>query len=859
MNEQYNPKAIEHKWQAFWEEKGVDRTREASDRPKFYALEQFPYPSGKLHMGHMRVYSIGDVVARFKRMNGYRVLHPMGWDAFGMPAENAAIQNKAQPAKWTLDNIAQMRAQQKQLGVSYDWAREITTCEPDYYKFTQWLFLLFYERGLAYRKKAAVNWCPSCHTVLANEQVEDGLCWRCESVVEKKELEQWFFRITEYADRLLDDLDRLDGWPEKVKLMQRNWIGRSYGTEVTFTLPDLAGTKGSDAEVAKVAGADVGEGANVVDAVDASASTSDAGDVPTVSVFTTRPDTLFGVTYMVVAPEHPLVERLIRGKQNEQKIRDFIAELRTKSEIDRTSAEAEKIGYFTGSYAVHPLTGERIPVWVANYVLMDYGTGAVMGVPAHDERDFAFATTYGLPVKKVIERTIEPLPEPLTEAFVEDGVLVNSGDFNGLPNRDAMEKISATLVAEGKGKQTISYRLRDWLVSRQRYWGAPIPIVYCDSCGVVPVPKEQLPVLLPEDVQFDGHSNPLTTSPTYAQTTCPQCGGKARRETDTMDTFIDSSWYFLRFADPHNTELPFAKEKADQWMAVDEYIGGVEHAILHMLYSRFFTKVLYDAGMVSVEEPFQSLLTQGMVLKDGAKMSKSKGNVVSPNEIVEKYGADTGRLFILFAAPPERDLEWNDAGVEGAYRFLNRVWRMVYRNRDLFGTEQAAVRANACPDSKALHRTMHYTVKKVTEDVGERYHFNTAISAVMELVNAINSYPETADRGTLREAVKHVVMLLAPFTPHIAEELWQVIGHTDSVHEQNWPAYDEAALAVDEVEIAVQINGKVRGKLVIPAAAERQEVEEMALAEAKIKEQLAGKTVRKVIVVPKKLVNIVAK
>lgn len=820
MTQGYNPHQIEHKWQQIWGERHIYRTVEESDKPKFYTLEQFPYPSGKLHMGHMRVYSIGDVIARFKRMNGYRVLHPMGWDAFGLPAENAAIKNNVHPAKWTMDNIAHMKEQQNQLGVSYDWDREVTTCQPDYYRFTQWLFLLFYERGLAYRKKAAVNWCPGCQTVLANEQVEDGRCWRCDTVVEKKELEQWFFRITEYADRLLHDLDKLDEWPEKVKTMQRNWIGRSEGTNVTFTIPEL-------------------------------------NDAP-VTVFTTRPDTLFGVTYMVLAPEHPLVEQVIRGKAQERQIREFIARMRNESEMSRTSADAEKVGYFTGAYAKHPLTGEEVPIWVANYVLMDYGTGAVMGVPAHDERDFAFAKKYHLPIRKVIDRPGDPLGEPLSEAYVEDGVLVNSGQFNGMPNRKAIVEISKALESQGKGERTVTYKLRDWLISRQRYWGAPIPIIYCDACGTVPVPKEQLPVLLPEDVTFDGRSNPLTTSPSFVDTTCPRCGQPARRETDTMDTFIDSSWYYLRYTDPHNEEKPFSKEMADKWMQVDEYIGGIEHAILHLLYSRFFTKVLYDAGMVSTDEPFKSLLTQGMVLKDGAKMSKSKGNVVSPDEIIEQYGADTGRLFILFAAPPDRDLEWSDSGVEGSYRFLNRVWRVVGEHKHIFEDRPQAV-PDVDKESKALNRTLHYTIKKVTEDVGTRYNFNTAISAIMELVNAVQSYPQTADRGTLADAIEHIVLLLAPFTPHIAEELWQQIGHRDSVHEQAWPTFDEAALALDEVELAVQVNGKVRDKLTVPVGADNKEVEEMALARSKVQQQLNGKTVHKVIVVPKKLVNIVAK
>lgn len=820
MSQGYDYKTIERKWQKKWDEHRAHRTDDTGDMRKFYTLEQFPYPSGKLHMGHMRVYSIGDVIARFKRMNGYRVLHPMGWDAFGLPAENAAIKHGISPDKWTYENIAYMREQQKQLGVSYDWEREVTTCHPDYYKFTQWLFLLFYERGLAYRKKAAVNWCPDCQTVLANEQVEDGKCWRCDSVVEKKELEQWFFRITAYAERLLNDLDKLDGWPEKVKTMQRNWIGKSEGTEVTFTVPELGGES--------------------------------------FSVFTTRPDTLFGVTYVVLAPEHPLVDSLIRGKENEDAIRAFIWKMRNESEMTRTSEEAEKIGHFTGAYAEHPLTGEEIPIWVANYVLMDYGTGAVMGVPAHDERDFAFAKKYDLPIRKVIDRADEPLNEPLTEAYVGDGVLVNSGEFNGMPNRRAIEAISETLAERGTGKRTVTYRLRDWLVSRQRYWGAPIPIVYCNSCGIVPVPKDQLPVLLPEDVRFDGKQSTLASSASFVETTCPNCGKEARRETDTMDTFICSSWYYLRYTDPYNDELPFSKEQADKWLPVDEYIGGIEHAILHLLYSRFFTKVLYDAGMVSVQEPFTRLLTQGMVLKDGAKMSKSKGNVVSPDDIIDKYGADTGRLFIMFAAPPERDLEWSDAGVEGCHRFLNRVYRLVNQHRELFVNRPPA-HPDASRESRELQRITHYTVKKVTEDVGTRYHFNTAVSAIMELVNAIYAYPETADRGTLAEAIERVILLLAPFTPHISEELWEMTGHETSVHDEAWPTYDEEALAVDEVELAVQVNGKVRDRVVVSIDAKQEEIEAHVMEQAKIQEHLKGKTVQKVIVIPKKLVNIVVK
>ncbi|SEN03366.1 leucine--tRNA ligase [Lihuaxuella thermophila] len=817
---EYTPKEIESKWQAHWAGTRLYATDEDSSKPKYYALEQFPYPSGDgLHMGHMRVYSIGDVIARFRRMNGYRVLHPMGADAFGLPAENAAINRGVNPGEWTLKNMDRFVKEQSMMGVSYDWDRYVATCLPEYYRFNQWLFLLFYERGLAYRKKAFVNWCPDCSTVLANEQVENGRCWRCDSEVTKKELEQWFLRITDYAERLLEGLDRLPKWPEKVKAMQRNWIGKSEGAHVSFSIPELEDER--------------------------------------VTVFTTRPDTLYGVTYMVVAPEHPLVPRLIKGKENESVILEFIEQMKKQTEIERTSTDAEKVGYPTGAYAKHPLTGEMIPIWVANYVLMDYGTGAVMGVPAHDERDFQFAKKYDLPIKVVIQPEGEPLEEPLTEAYTEDGKLVNSGPFNGMNNREALSAIAEHLAETNQGGPTVNYRLRDWLISRQRYWGTPIPMIYCDACGTVPVPKEDLPVLLPEDVVFDGKRNPLTTSETFVQTTCPSCGREARRETDTMDTFFDSSWYFMRYTDSKNTEVPFDPEKVNNWLPVDEYIGGIEHAVLHLLYSRFFTKVLYDAGMIAVDEPFASLLTQGMVLKDGFKMSKSKGNVVSPLEIVEKYGADTARFFILFAAPPDRDLDWSDAGVEGSYRFLNRVWRLIAQNESLFG-QKADTGRELTGDARELRRILHQTIKKVTHEIGERNHFNTAISAIMELVNALYAYPENADRSIFREALEKLVILLAPFVPHITEELWQMMGKQESVHKEAWPAFDPEALVQNEVEIAVQINGKVREKLVVPTSASRDEVEKQALQQDRIRMLIEGKTVRKVIVVPGKLVNIVA-
>jgi leucyl-tRNA synthetase len=748
-------------------------------------------------------------------MNGHRVLHPMGADAFGLPAENAAIQRGINPREWTLTNMERIRNEQSLLGGSYDWDRYVGTCLPEYYQFTQWLFLLFYERGLAYRKEASVNWCPSCATVLANEQVENGACWRCGSEVIKKQLEQWFLRITDYAERLLDGLDTLPKWPEKIRTMQRNWIGKSNGANVTFALPSI------------------GE---------------------EVSVFTTRPDTLYGVTYMVLAPEHALVPKLIAGKSNEQELLAFIEQMRKATELERTATDVEKVGYDTGAKAIHPLTGEEIPIWIANYVLGDYGTGAVMGVPAHDERDFAFASKYDLPIKVVVQPDGEQLIEPLTEAFTGEGKLVASDIFDGTENRKAITSIADHLASIGKGGSVTNYRLRDWLISRQRYWGTPIPIVYCDHCGTVPVPKEQLPVVLPEDVVFDGKSNPLTTSETFVQTTCPTCGGAARRETDTMDTFIDSSWYYFRYVDAHNKDIPFAKEKANDWLPVREYIGGIEHAVSHLLYSRFFTKVLYDAGMVSVDEPFESLLAQGMVLRDGAKMSKSKGNVVSPLEIIERYGADTARLFILFAAPPERDLEWSDAGVEGSYRFIKRVWRLVHEHQAVFDGKTGGENNTA---AKELRRLTHQTIAKVTVEIGERNHFNTAVSAVMELVNGISSYPADADRSVLREALESAVLLLAPFIPHVADELWQVMGHTDTIHRAAWPTHDPAALVQAEVELMVQVNGKNREKIIVATEADKAEIEATALANDKIQSAIEGKTVRKVIVVPKKLVNIV--
>ena len=822
MYEKYVAQDIEKKWQTYWEESGVFKTEYDPSKEKYYVLEMFPYPSGNLHMGHVRNYSIGDVVARFKKMRGFNVLHPMGWDAFGMPAENAAIKNGVSPKDWTLDNIANMTRQQKELGLSYDWGREVATCKEDYYRWTQWIFQQFYKKGLAYKKEAKVNWCEHDHTVLANEQVIDGKCWRCDNDVVKKDLKQWFFKITDYADRLLDDLDTLDQWPDRVKAMQRNWIGRSEGTQFAFYVPKID---------------------------------------KSFEVYTTRVDTLFGVSYVVLAPEHPYVKELIQDASNKVELEAFIETLRNQSDIERTSTEAEKVGMFTGSYATHPITGKEVPIWIANYVLADYGTGAVMGVPAHDERDYAFAKKYNLPVNWVIQNTAQDLDfASLDTAFTEDGILVNSGDFNGKTSEEARQALGDYFTEQGTGRKTVNFRLRDWLISRQRYWGCPIPVVYCEKCGEQLVPEDQLPVKLPEDVSFDGGAiSPLATSDNFLNTTCPCCGGPARREIDTMDTFIDSSWYFLRYTDARNDKEVFNKEIAKYWMNVDQYIGGIEHAILHLLYARFFVKVLHDIGLVEVDEPFKALLTQGMVLKEGSKMSKSKGNVVSPEEIIAKYGADTARLFILFAAPVDRDLDWSDQGVEGSYRFLGRVWRIIDTYQQL-GT--SGHHDSLSKDETALRRELHRAIKKVTEDLDGKFNFNTAISTVMELVNAMYQFKdshESVQSDLAKELVEKLTLLLAPFVPHITEEIWHECGFEGSVHAASWPTYEESALVVDEVEVAVQVNGKVRDKLTVSVSLSKEELEAAAKALPRVQEFTEGKTVVKVIVVPKKLINIVVK
>lgn len=827
LQEKYSPHAIEAKWQKYWEENKTFKVTANANKPKSYVLEMFPYPSGNLHMGHVRNYSIGDVVARFRTMKGFNVLHPMGWDSFGMPAENAAIKHGTPPKKWTLDNIANMKRQQKALGLSYDWDREVTTCKEEYYKWTQWFFELFYKRGLAVKKEGIVNWCSECNTVLANEQVIDGKCWRCNHQVIKKSLRQWFFKITDYADELLKDLELLKGWPERVKVMQRNWIGRSEGLEFSFDIPSLN---------------------------------------EKVAVYTTRPDTAFGVTFMALAAEHPLIDKICENNPKAAEIQAFCTRVRNQSDIERTSTESEKEGIFTGVYCINPFTGKKVEIWVTNYVLYDYGTGAVMGVPTGDQRDWMFADKYG--IDKIV--TICPVGkemklEDMTCAYEEkEGMLVNSGRFTGMEMHEAMSAIMDEAEAKGFGKRRVNYRLRDWLISRQRYWGAPIPIIYCDKCGEVLVPEDQLPVRLPEDVSFtSGATSPLATSEKFVHCTCPKCGGPATRETDTMDTFMCSSWYYLRYTDARNDKKPFDKAANAYWGPVDQYIGGIEHAILHLLYSRFFLKVVRDAGMVDYDEPFINLLTQGMVIKDGAKMSKSLGNIVSPEEILAKYGADTARLFILFAAPPERELEWSDQGVEGSFRFLNRIWRIVLNYLPQVEQKVTSYDLSAMTkEDKELRHILHSTIKKVTTDVEVRFNFNTAISALMELVNALYAYNKVKNpnAGLIYEVISTMLKMLAPFVPHIAEELWQgAIDSNTSVHDQSWPAFDEEALKVDNVEIVLQVNGKVRGRLVVPVSATKEELEKIALADTKVKNSIGNAVVRKVICVPGRLVNIVAK
>ena len=838
MNEQYPFSEIEARWQDFWDAEKLFEASDTDPVPKYYCLMMFPYPSGTLHVGHGRNYIIGDAVARYKKMQGFNVLSPMGWDSFGLPAENAAIKTGVPPEESTLNNIGHIKKQLRAWGCGYDWSREVTSCMPDYYKWTQWLFLKFYEKGLAYKAKANVNWCPSCATVLANEQVVDGACERCDAVVVQKALEQWFFKITDYAQTLLDDLDLLTGWPERVKTMQRNWIGRSEGAQIEFPL------------VAREDGQ------------------SDPCDH--VACFTTRVDTIYGCTYMVLAPEHQHVKELVRGTDQEAEVLQFIQDSARLTNLDRESDEIEKKGVFTGRYVVNPYNGETVPLWVGDYVLM-YGTGAVMAVPAHDTRDWAFAKKYGLEIRLSIQNEKGDLVlEDMDTAYTGDGSCVDSGPFTGQPNREAISKMIAHAEKEGFGSGKINFRLRDWLISRQRYWGAPIPMMYCPDCGLVPVPEEDLPVRLPEHVEFrpDGES-PLLRSEEFMNVTCPKCGSPARRESDTMDTFVDSSWYFLRYMNARDEKRAIDTDACDKWLPVDQYIGGIEHAILHLLYARFFTKAIRDLGLIHFDEPFANLFTQGMICKksemDGKlyKMSKSKGNVVSPTELLREYGADTVRLYTLFIGPPEKEAEWNDSAVEGAYRFLRRVWRKVWLHRDVLQSAkgQAVVLDELSELERDLYRKMHETIAHITRDLEGAFHFNTAIAQIMELMNALDKLPmdETSGRGTqtvFRETTETIVLLLSPFAPHIAEELWRELGHSDSILKTAWPKANPEALKRDQVEMVLQVNGKVRGRIQIPSEATREEVEQAAMADANVQKWTEGKTIRKVIVVPGRLINL---
>ncbi len=830
MEERYSPARIEAKWQQYWQEGRVFEVTERPGRPKYYCLEMFPYPSGRIHMGHVRNYTIGDILARYKTMRGFNVLHPMGWDAFGMPAENAALAHGVHPAKWTYENIDYMRTQLQSLGYSYDWSRELATCDPDYYRWEQFIFIEMYRRGLAYKKRSPVNWCPSCQTVLANEQVEDGGCWRCGQPVVLKDLEQWFFKITHYAEELLESLEHLPHWPERVLTMQKNWIGKSRGAEISFPLENGAGN---------------------------------------LTVFTTRPDTLFGATFMSLAPEHPLALALAAGTPQEKAVADFI---RVWSQKDRSKGVVEELtkeGVFTGSFCLNPVTGGRMPIYVANFVLMEYGAGAVMAVPAHDQRDFEFARKYDLPITVVIQPPEGRLSATtMTAAYEDPGVLVNSAQFTGLPSDRAKDAIVEFLVQQEKGRAAVQFRLRDWGISRQRYWGAPIPVIYCDTCGMQTVPEADLPVRLPLEVDISGEGgSPLARLENFIHTTCPACGGPARREADTMDTFVESSWYFLRYACPDFNRGPLDGPRVRYWLPVDQYIGGIEHAVLHLLYARFFTKLLRDLELVEINEPFTRLLTQGMVLKDGAKMSKSKGNVVDPNDMIRTYGADTTRLFCLFAAPPEKDLEWSDQGVAGSSRFLHRVYALVYdlhaRLRDV--PSYAGDGGDLPPAFRGLRRSVHATIHRVTDDIEARLHFNTAIAALMELVNELYrareddaTNPDSPDAAPLwREALESLILMLSPMVPHLAEELWEALGHTRSLYHEPWPQADSAALTAATRLVVIQVNGKLRSKMEIPADLDDDATRELALADRRIRELVGSKPIRKVIVARGKLVNIV--
>ncbi len=861
MENRYDPKQIESKWQEIWEKNKTFATRREPEKKKYYVMEMFPYPSGKIHMGHVRNYTIGDVIARYKMMRGFAVLHPMGWDAFGMPAENAAIANNTHPAKWTYENISVMRKQLKRLGYSYDWDREIATCRPEYYKWEQWLFLKMLEKKMVYRKESFVNWCGDCKTVLANEQVENGCCWRCGSVVVQKKMWGWFFKITDYAEDLLDYCDKLPGWPEYVLTMQKNWIGKSRGALIDFAVKD------KDEKI---------------------------------TVFTTRPDTLFGATFMCLAPEHPLVLTLSKGTPQEKEVADFVERM-SRTDRSRGAVENyEKEGVFTGAYCINPANNRLMPVYTANFALMEYGTGAVMSVPAHDQRDFEFAKKYGLDIIVVITPPgKDPADVAIDEAYVQDGIMVDSGHFSGMNNREAMKKMIEWFEKEGFGKAAVSYRLRDWGISRQRYWGAPIPVIYCDTCGIVGVPEKDLPVVLPEDAQLlDGGRSPLPFLDSFVNTTCPKCGNSARRETDTMDTFVESSWYFERYCSPRCDQAIFDKDEVKYWMPVDQYIGGVEHAVLHLLYSRYFTRVLHDLGLIPYKEPFSRLLTQGMVCKETVfcpehgflypeetgwskdkvtckkcgkeaklgrveKMSKSKKNVVDPNSLIEKYGADTVRLFCLFAAPPERDLEWSEQGVEGAHRFLNRIWRLFFQWKDKINGINSYTGPSSALDqeNRKLFAKIHYTIKKVTNDIEERFHFNTAISAVMELANMMSgidaekSSDET--RAVMKLGFEKMILLLSPIVPHIAEELWAGLGNQTGLTEAQWPEYDKDALIAETILVVVQVNGKLRGRFEIEADADEDAIKQRALNDENVARFIAQKKIKKVIVVKNKLVNIV--
>jgi leucyl-tRNA synthetase len=844
----YKPQAIEQKWQERWRDARAFEVTEESSKEKFYCLEMFAYPSGHAHVGHVRNYMIGDVVARLKRMRGFNVLHPFGWDAFGMPAENAAIKNGTHPEKWTLENIAHMKGQLQRLGISYAWEREIATCLPDYYKWNQWIFLKMLERDLAYRKKSSVNWCPSCQTVLANEQVVNGGCWRCGTPVVTRELEQWFFRITHYADELLDGMEQLGEWPDKVLTMQSNWVGRSEGARVRFPLVPQSGS-------AAKAGQDI-------------------------EVFTTRIDTIYGANFIVLAPEHPLVREFAEASPDPEAFRAKVAKFTGQDRSARLTGDVEKEGFDTGRKAINPFTGQPVPIWVANFVLIEYGTGAVMGVPGHDQRDFEFAKKYGLPITIVVQPDGEQLSaETMTEAKPGAGKLVASGEFNGLEWEEANRRMTAFAEQRGIGKGTIQYRLKDWGISRQRYWGTPIPVVYCPKDGMVPVPYDQLPVVLPKTAEFSGRGDsPLAQIPEFVNTTCPKCGGPARRETDTMDTFVDSSWYFFRFCDPKDTELPFDPDKVGYWGPVDFYSGGIEHAILHLIYSRFFTRVFRDLGMTYLSEPFARLLTQGMVLKNGQVMSKSKGNVVDPDDMIQKFGADALRLYVMFVAPPEKEIEWTDAGLEGSFRFLSRVWRLADSLSETIGGEgipmPAQVELN--DEERALRRKTHQTIKRVTNDLDPRVHLNTAVSAMMELVNELYAFCNRAQCGpvgedadnvgvverpatiaVLKEAIEALVRMLSPFAPHMSEELWEALGHQGGITAAGWPEYDEAVAKAEEVVVPVQINGKVRGRVTVPADTSEDQLREIALADPHIRPHLAGRTVKKVVVANGRLVSIV--